>query len=813
MTSRPVSSRHPSRIDRLTTAARGGASSLAAVVESLEGRALFSAVLGGTSPQDLLSSGFNLVEYEGRQVYAKRGEWILRLRNSIASTPKGLDRLDRLLGKVNRGIRVAADLGGNGFVLLKAPAGLGYQQLTRGLRRVPGFAGLEPNQAAWRASVTPNDPSFAFQHHLHNTGQEGGFTDADIDGPEAWGVTKGDGSVVVGVIDTGVDYNHPDLAANVWRNPGETAGDGIDNDGNGYVDDVRGWDFTGSGDNAPLDADGHGTHVAGTVAAVGNNGVGVSGVAWNAKVMPLRIFDDNDQATTAGILGSINYAVKMRRDHGVNLRVINASWGTNYSTALEDAVAAAGQAGILFVAAAGNFGINNDLAPAWPANLNLPNVLSVAATDRRDQLPEFSNFGEVTVHLAAPGVQVYSTIPGGAYAPMDGTSAAAPQVAGAAALAWSAVPGATVTQVRDALIYGGDFVGSLVGFTASGRRLNAHGTLARLVVPGAPAAVTLTPLSPNRLTVSWTDTTTLEQGFRVERSVNGGAFTEIASVGSNVTSHQDQNVAAGNTYRYRVFAWGHAGESAPAEAEITLAPDLPPEVSQLLLSGSAWTTGFVSHLNSLGYGNGGYAINPVSPAAAGAAAPVVPWTNFNRVQVRFNEHVNVDAGDLRVYGQTVTEYGIIGFGYNPLNFTATWTLARTVPVDRLRIEIAPGGVTDATGQPLADGFSQRLGVLPGDVNRDGRVTATDLLEVRRRIGRSAASPGTGPGAYGPFHDLDGNGSITAADYNAARMRLLTALPPETALLAVMFSAQRVAPDDGSGGPSSGGESLETLAGL
>src|SRR3989442_13327689 len=177
------------------------------------------------------------------------------------------------------------------------------------------------------ASVAPNDPYFTGGSlwGLNNTGQSGGTVDADIDAPEAWDVARGDGSVVVGIIDSGVDYNHPDLAANVWTNPGEIPGDGRDNDGNGYVDDVHGWDFFNH-DNDPMDDNGHGTHVAGTIAASGNNGTGVVGVNWNAKVLPLKFMGAGGSGYLSDAVAAINYATNLRT-RGVNIRVTNNSWG------------------------------------------------------------------------------------------------------------------------------------------------------------------------------------------------------------------------------------------------------------------------------------------------------------------------------------------------------------------------------------------------------------------------------------------------------------------------------------------------------
>lgn len=329
---------------------------------------------------------------------------------------------------------------------------------------------------SWIKSATvPNDPSFPSLVGLKNTGQNGGAVDADIDATAAWDLTTGSSSVVVAVIDSGIDYNHPDLAANIWTNPGESAGDSIDNDGNGFVDDVHGWDFANN-DADPLDVDKHGTHVAGTIGAVGNNGVGVVGVNWNVSLMALK-FINGDTGRRSDAVACINYATMMR-ERGVNVRVDSNSWGgQGFTPSLGDAISAAGNRGILFVASAGNDSENNDVGLFYPASSTADNVISVAASDRSDGLASFSNYGITTVDLAAPGVGILSTTPNNTYASCNGTSMAAPHVAGVAALAWSLSPNATYQQVRDALLDGANPLPALTGKVASGGRLNARGTL------------------------------------------------------------------------------------------------------------------------------------------------------------------------------------------------------------------------------------------------------------------------------------------------------------------------------------------------
>jgi subtilisin family serine protease len=241
---------------------------------------------------------------------------------------------------------------------------------------------------------------------LNNTGQTGGTSDVDIDAPEAWDITTGNSNVVVAVLDSGVDYNHPDLINNMWTNPGEIAGNGLDDDNNGMIDDVRGWDFVDD-DNDPMDSDDHGTHVAGTIAAEGNNGNGITGVVWTAQIMPLRFLNAFGSGSVADAIEAIDYAI----ENGAN--IVNASYGSyTSSTAERDAIVRARDAGILFVAAAGNDNWNNDSATKhYPSGYDLANIIAVAATDESDARASFSNYGVTSVDVAAPGTSILSARP------------------------------------------------------------------------------------------------------------------------------------------------------------------------------------------------------------------------------------------------------------------------------------------------------------------------------------------------------------------------------------------------------------------
>jgi len=377
-------------------------------------------------------------------------------------------------------------------------------------------------------ATTPNDPGYSQLWGLNNTGQSGGTADADIDAPEAWDIQKGNQNLVIGVIDTGVDYNHPDLSANIWTNPGEIAGDGIDNDSNGYIDDVRGWDFAYN-DNNPMDVDGHGTHVSGTIAGKGNNGVGVTGVAWNAKIMPLKFLDDSGSGSTSNAILAINYATAK------GVKLTNNSWGGGgYSQALYDAINTAGQQGALFIAAAGNSSQNTDTTPAYPASYNLANIISVASTTRTDGLSSFSNYGATTVDLGAPGSDIYSTLPNSSYGTLSGTSMASPHVTGAAALLWSQNPTWTAQQVKNSLMSTGDSISALNGKTVSGKRLNIYNALMSSNLPTVTvnvSPVTVQEDGSGNLTYSFSRSGNLTSAMTVNFGVAGTA--NAAAVGSD----------------------------------------------------------------------------------------------------------------------------------------------------------------------------------------------------------------------------------------------------------------------------------------
>jgi hypothetical protein len=361
------------------------------------------------------------------------------------------------------------------------------------LRAEPAVEFAEPNllfhafddgePAAAGASDLPNDPDLPKTWGIHNTGQvdptgQAGKAGADIDVVPLWQEGfHGSSKILVAVIDTGMDWDHPDLKANLYTNPGEIAGNGVDDDHNGFIDDVHGWNFVSNTNDSRDDHD-HGTHVSGTIGAQGNNGIGVAGVNWEVSLLPVKFLDSNGSGSLDAAVESINYARIMKA------HVMSNSWGGGgYSDALKQAIQKASDAGVLFVAAAGNESADNDGTPTYPAGYDVPNVVSVAATDNSDKIASFSNYGGKTVHVAAPGVNVYSTVRDSKYNTFSGTSMATPHVSGIAALLWSANPGWSAADIKTRLIATSDPVQGLRRKVLSHGRVNAYNAFHDIVPP------------------------------------------------------------------------------------------------------------------------------------------------------------------------------------------------------------------------------------------------------------------------------------------------------------------------------------------
>lgn len=364
------------------------------------------------------------------------------------------------------------------------------QQFIDEYQQHPDIEYIEPNYI-YSTTTLPDDPLTNQLWGLHNTGQTGGVSGADIQANEAWNIVTGSPNVVVGIIDTGIDWTHEDLVDNIWQNLAEDAdGDGrvlewngsmwqfdpgdengIDDDGNGYVDDFVGWDFRNN-DNDPFDGHGHGTHVAGTVGANGNNSKGVAGVTWDVQLAGLKFLSDSGSGYTDDAIEALDYAVNM------GFRISNNSWGGGaYSDALYESLENARDNNHLFIASAGNAGKNTDNYTHYPSSYNTNNVISVAATNHNDLLSYFSNYGASSVDLAAPGSDILSCKPGNTYAAHNGTSMATPHVVGACALLWGLYPDKNFAQIKEAVLNATTSTPALTGKMVSEGRLNVYNTL------------------------------------------------------------------------------------------------------------------------------------------------------------------------------------------------------------------------------------------------------------------------------------------------------------------------------------------------
>lgn len=361
-------------------------------------------------------------------------------------------------------------------------------KMRRFLKSLKHRVRCEANQV-YSASLVPNDPSYSLQ-----------YASSFLSLPEAWDITTGSSDLVAVVIDTGVQYNHPDLAANMWINPGEIAANGLDDDANGYIDDVYGINtITGSGD--PNDDNGHGSHCAGILGARGNNSTGIAGVAWQTKIVAAKFLDSSGSGYLSDAIEAINYSRALKLA-GHKVVVSNNSWGGGgYNASLYSAIDQANAAGILFVAAAGNSASNNDTSPSYPASYDLPGIVAVASTTSAGTLSSFSNYGATSVDIAAPGSGIYSCVPTNSYASYSGTSMAAPQVSGITLLAQSRCNGTlSVAQTKEAILSSGVSYPALSGKVLTGAIANAYQAIAAAeavclgtATPTPAATATATP--------------------------------------------------------------------------------------------------------------------------------------------------------------------------------------------------------------------------------------------------------------------------------------------------------------------------------
>lgn len=472
------------------------------------------------------------------------GELLVKFKSAARAPAYGFER-------GGLGIQSLEGLNASGVHRLRLTPGTPVEEASAILRQDPEVEYVEPNYYRYLAR-TPSDPQYPDQWNWPM-----------ISAPAAWDTATGCAVTPVAVIDSGVDYGHSDLAASIWNNPAEIAGDGIDNDGNGYIDDAMGWDFVAD-ENDPMDENGHSTHVAGTIAAAGDNAIGVAGLCWRGAVMALRAFDAEGNGTVADVVAAMDYA-RMK-----GARVVNASYaGEDFSQAEYEAIGRLQDAGILLVVAAGNDGVNTDRYPNYPVGYDLPNIIAVAATDGNDRLAFFSNFGPTRVHVAAPGDSIRSTYLNNDYAVISGTSMAGPHVSGLAALVWSASPGLAASQVKARILDNVDRLDDLSGAIFTAGRINAYNSL--LNIPAPPSRFAVDGASDGQIVLGWDDNYTGAVSVKIERRESaGGAFAEIALVAPGTFVYHDTGVQTSMTYSYRARASNGENDSAyTAEASAT----------------------------------------------------------------------------------------------------------------------------------------------------------------------------------------------------------------------------------------------------
>lgn len=457
-------------------------------------------------------------------------------------------------------------------------SGMSVLRAVQALRNLAGVRYAEPNYIVRSAQVS-NDPDFT-------SGALWGMSGVATSPVNSFGSRASDAwangyvgssDVVVGVIDEGIDVTHPDLANNIWTNPGEVAGNGIDDDSNGYIDDVNGFDFVNN-DGTVLDsaADDHGTHVAGTIGAQGGNGIGVAGVNWNVKMISAK-FLQGGSGSTADAVRAIDYITGLKQKYGLNIVATSNSWGGGgFSQALLDAINRGGDAGILFIAAAGNSSSDNDALANYPSNYECTNggtrgfdcVVAVASITSIGDISSFSSFGRTTVDIGAPGSAVKSTTPAGSYAVFSGTSMATPHVSGAAALCRAANPTMSASQTREALVQSVRTTDSLAGKVLGSGRLDVDALMKQCVastspVSGLPTSLSGTAIGLTTIRLDWTDGASAETGYVIQQAAdNGGScgnFTTIGHLGADNTRFYVQNLQSSTSYCFRVGANGQGG--------------------------------------------------------------------------------------------------------------------------------------------------------------------------------------------------------------------------------------------------------------
>jgi subtilisin family serine protease len=521
--------------------------------------------------------------------------------------------------------------------VVRLPAGVSVEQAVAQYEADPTVAHAEPDYLL-TAQVEADD-TYAASGDLWGMGGDAMplGTSYGSGANEAWAMGHvGSASVYVGIVDEGVQFDHPDIAANVWTNPWDPV-DGIDNDGNGYIDDVHGWDFVNDdndvfdGDSNP-DIDSHGTHVAGTIGGVGGNGQGVAGVNWDVTMIPAKFLGPSSGSTSDAI-AALNYLTELKVLHGINLVATNNSWsGGNFSVDLLNAINDGGDEDILFVTVAGNGGTNNDSTPSYPGNYQCTNggtrgwdcVVSVAAIDAVGALPVFSQYGATTVDLAAPGDAIISTVPDDTYAAYSGTSMAAPHVAGAVALCASINPALTAAQLRAAVVDTALPTASLSGKTVTGGRLDVGTMVQDCVVPtsgvsGSVDALATATVARTSVALVWDDQATGETRFEVQRAPFSGTCGTYAAIGAAPAGGEvftAADLTPATTYCFRVRAasdYGGGSSTGWAVVSNVTTPE-PPSPYNCAATSYRWLT--PSAVSTADFGD---------DSTVGITVPFTPW--------------------------------------------------------------------------------------------------------------------------------------------------------------------------------------------
>jgi subtilisin family serine protease len=695
-------------------------------IESLEHRVLLASTIPITVMDGMPVATIN---WQGQQAQMFAGRWVVGLNGVSGTMKQQAERGADLISQTDAAFSVDRSLGGDGFLLVLAPQQMQPTEVVQRLSRVPGFRSINPD-FRYTLDVFPNDPNFPSEWGLHNTGQLGGTSDVDIDAPEAWNTTSGSSNVAVGICDTGIDLNHPDLISNIWSNPGEIPGNFTDDDLNGYVDDVNGFDFFFN-TQSPQDDGDHGSHTAGTVGARGNNSTGITGVNWNVKLIACKIGSGASISGAAGVAAMYYLRnLKTRPTNSVNVVAVNHSWGgTFYDASMDFIIGQHAVSNIMTVCSAGNNNSNNDFTPRYPSSYDQPNVIAVANLTQFNTRSPDSNYGASSVDLAAPGTDVLSTIrvSSGSYAFFSGTSMAAPHVAGVVALCAAANPTATFQQIKDAILQSVDPVPAFNGITVTGGRLNANNALARIAVPGVPATPDLTAgsdtgqFSNDNITRDNTPTFlgTGIPGTTIKIYANGSQVGQ--GVVPPTTIYQITTSAlADNVYNITATASNTIGESSPSSPLQVTIDTTAPQVSSFVFN---------------------YLTSPHSLA------------------VNFSENVGWSVADGDFLVENLDTPGVVpstGSYDGGLNrYTLGFPGNPVLPDADYRITVSGAGVLDVAGNnltalvdPTHDFF-----FMMGDANHDRTVNLIDFNIVAANFGQSPRDFSQGDFTYDSLVNL------------------------------------------------------------